>query len=135
MSKRAARRAAVQLTYEHLLGGEGGDDTLFGLIEYPRNDEDLSFLYELFNGSVENQKQFDLLISKLSPKRELDRIPALVHAALLVALYEIEYQKDASNAVIINEAIEIIKRFSEPYEAKFANGLLGSYVRKNETDV
>ncbi|MDO5022522.1 MAG: transcription antitermination factor NusB [Eubacteriales bacterium] len=131
MSKHAARRAAVQLTYEHLLGGDGGDDTLFGLIEYPQNDEDLSFVHELFNGSKDNQKQFDSVISKLSPKREISRIPALVHAVLLVALYELDYHKDTSDAVVINEALEIIKRFSEPDEAKFANGLLGNYLRQD----
>ena len=39
MSRLSARRAAMQMIYEDMLGGEGGDDTLLGLIEFKPDDE------------------------------------------------------------------------------------------------
>lgn len=134
MSKHAARRAAVQLVYENILGGEGGDDTLFGLIKYPKDDEDMAFVYELFDGATKHSNELDNIISDYSPKRELSRIPVFVRATLRIALYEIIYHSDTSVSVAINEAVEIIKRYSEPSEAVFVNGLLGAYSKACSAD-
>ena len=121
----------MQLVYENMYGGEGGDETLFGMVEYPENDEDIAFLYDLVAGTVQHAQELDDIVSTYSPKREIDRIPGVSLAVLRLALYELKFCPDTPESVVINEAVEMIKRFSEPEEAKFINGLLGAYQRDN----
>lgn len=131
MSKIAARRAAMQMIYEQMYGGEGGDDTLLGLVEYPLEDKDTEYVYELVNGTIRHAPEIDQTIAQYSPKRELDRIPGVLRAILRLALYELQYCPDTPDSVIINEAVEMVKRFSQPDEGRFINGLLGAYNREH----
>ncbi len=132
MSKITARRAAMQLVYENMFGGLGGDETLLGMVEYPvDNEEEISYIYDLVTGAVRHAKETDDIIEKYSPKRELDRIPGISRAVLRLALYELKYCLDTPESVVINEAVEMTKRFSLPDDSRFINGLLGAYIREN----
>ncbi len=132
MSKIAARRAAMQLVYENMYGGQGGDDTLFGMVDYQvENDDEVSYIYDLVTGAVRHAEETDKIIGEYSPQRELERIPGISRAVLRLALYELKYCMDTPESVIINEAVEIAKRFSLPDDRRFVNGLLGAYVRDN----
>ncbi len=130
MSRLAARRAAMQLIYEDMLGGEGGDDTLLGLIQFqPDDEQDDAYIETLTGGVKACQRELDDEIAGRSKTKELERIPVLVRAILRLALYEIDFVQDTPPAVIINEAVELAKRFGEESDARFVNGLLGSHVR------
>ncbi len=131
MSRLGARRAAMQLIYEEILGGEGGDDTLLGLIEFQPDDErDEEYINALTNGVKHHQSEIDQKIATRSQSRELGRIPVLVRAILRLAIYEMDYIKDTPSSVIINEAVELAKRYGEEGDSRFINGLLGSYLRE-----
>lgn len=130
MSRLAARRAAMQLIYEDMLGGEGGDDTLLGLIRFqPDDEQDDAYIQALTGGVKSRQRELDDEIAGRSQTKELERIPVLVRAILRLALYEIDFVQDTPPAAIINEAVELAKRFGEESDARFVNGLLGSHVR------
>ena len=107
MSRLTGRRAAMQLVYESMLGGEGGQDTLLGLIGFQEEDEN-------------------------DYNREFDRIPVMVRAILKVALFELGYLKDSPPAAVINEAVELAHRFGEEGDSRFINGVLGNYIRDSE---
>ena len=51
-----------------------------------------------------------------------------------IAIYEILYRKDIPIEVSINEAIEIVKKFSNEDAFKFINGVLGGFVRSLDKD-
>lgn len=131
MSRLAARRAAMQLSYEHLLGGEGGQATLQELIDFDTSDEDDSrYIDSVLQGIASHETELDQQIARLSPLRGLDRIPAVVRAILRLALYEMQHLKDVPNSVVINEAVELAKRYGEESDARFVNGLLGTVARE-----
>lgn len=133
MSRLAARRAAMQMIYEDMLGGEGGDDTLLGLIEFKADDQqDESYLSSLTDGVKQYQADIDKEIAVRSHSRELDRIPVLVRAILRLAMYEMNYLKDTPASVVINEAVELAKRYGEEGDSRFVNGVLGSYLRDTQ---
>ncbi len=133
MSRLAARRAAMQLIYEEMLGGEGGDDTLLGLIQFqPDDEQDETYISSLTEGVKLHQCELDREIAGRSQTRELERIPVLVRAILRLALYEIDYVKDTPPGAIINEAVELAKRFGEESDSRFVNGLLGSFLRDTQ---
>ncbi len=121
----------MQLLYEHMMGGDGGDDTLLGLIGFQEDeDADLTFIDQLLSGTQEHAAAIDEEISRRSPKRALARIPLVTRAILRVALYELMFLKNVPPAVIINEAVEMSNRFAEDSDGRFINGVLGSYQRE-----
>lgn len=131
MSRLAARRAAMQLSYEHLLGGEGGNATLQEMIDFDTSDaEDKVYIDCVLQGIASHELELDEQIQKLSPTRGLERIPLVVRAILRLALFEMQHLKDAPNSVVINEAVELAKRFGEESDARFVNGVLGSVARE-----
>ena len=121
------------MIYEDMLGGEGGDDTLLGLIEFKPDDErDDEYIKALTEGVKKCQADIDREIASRSQTRELSRIPVLVRSILRLAMYELNYLKDTPSSVIINEAVELAKRYGEEGDSRFINGLLGSYLRDTQ---
>ena len=86
-------------------------------------------------GVAEHADALDELIARHSPSREIGRIARVDLCILRVALYEMRYDSDTPESVVINEAVELAKRFSEPSSARFINGVLGAISRgeKEET--
>lgn len=133
MSRLTGRRAAMQLVYENMLGGEGGQDTLLGLIGFQEDDDaDYNFITSLTEGVALHGAELEHEIASRSKNREFNRIPVLVRAILKVALFELGYLKDSPPAAVINEAIELAHRFGEEGDSRFINGLLGNYIRDSE---
>lgn len=123
----------MQLIYERMLGGEGGSDTLSGLVGFVADDaDDQSYIDGIMAGVAEHQEEFDGLIAERSTSRELERIPLVNRAILQLALYELDYLKDVPDSVVINEAVELAKRFGEESDGRFVNGVLGSILRDKQ---
>lgn len=119
------------MLYEQMMGGAGGDDTLLGLIGFQEDEEaDLQFIDLLLQGIQTHGDALDAEISRRSPKRELARIPVVTRVILRIALYELMFLKDVPPAAIINEAVDMSKRFAEDRDGRFINGVLGSFVRE-----
>ena len=132
MARHAARRAAMQLIYEGMLGGAGGSDTLEELIGFAQEDkEDGPYISSLVVGVANAAALLDAEVAKRSSTRELDRIPKVVLAILRLSLYELAFLQDSPQSVIINEAVELAKRYGEDSDSRFVNGLLGNYVREH----
>ncbi len=128
MARSTARVAAMQLVYENLMGG-GGEDTLCQLIAFTPEGDDQQYIDRTVAGVGEHAEELDALIAKYSPSRGLERIARVDLCILRVALYEMRYDGDTPESVVINEAVELAKRFSEPASARFINGVLGSVSR------
>lgn len=84
---------------------------------------------------LDHKKIMDQYIAKAAPKFPVDNISKIDHAILLLAIYELIFEKKEPPKAIINEAIELAKEFSTDRSAKFINGVLGyiynHYVKKN----
>ena len=74
------------------------------------------------------------IIQHFGPKFEVDQLPLVNLAILLVALYEIFGASfdDIPDRVSLNEAIELAKRYSDPASKNFINGILHSVLEKKE---
>lgn len=154
ISRKAARRAAMQLIYEKMFGGQGGEYTFNEMIlqnsassENAEDDilsneaegieetsvENLSdsYAFKLFEGTFSKIDELDSIISALSPKRKIERMPGLVLAILRLSIYEILFVKDTPEAVCINEAVSMAKRFGTINDAKLVNGILGAFSRRD----
>jgi N utilization substance protein B len=84
----------------------------------------------LINGVNSNRENIDRSIQSVSERWRLSRMPVVDRNILRMAVFELLYEEDVAPAVVINEAIEIAKKFSGERAAMFINGILDT-IRKN----
>ena len=132
MARKAARAAAVQMVYENMLGGDGGEDTLRGLIEFSPEEEDQDYLDGILSGVEERADALDAAIEKCLKGWTLGRISKVDLAVLRVAAYELTVARETPDAVIINEAVVLAQRFDSPTAGKFVNGVLSTLLSQRD---
>jgi len=130
MGKRnTSRRLAMQAIYQSELSKTSIDEALTNLFgEEELAEETREFTKRLAEGVLGKKEDLDRKIKEFSKNWEIGRISMINKSILMLALYELIYEKDTPKAVVINEALELAKRYSDPESAKFINGILGSAV-------
>lgn len=89
-----------------------------------KDPEVRAFAEDLIVGSITNLEEIDTLIQKAAEKWRLLRMASIDRNILRFSTYELLYRKDIPDAVTINEAIEISKKYSTLESASFINGIL-----------
>ncbi len=98
--------------------------------EPPPEDESLKTLAnELFSGTVAAADEIDSIIRRHAEHWRLERMPAVDRNILRLGIYELTHRPDTPPVVVINEAMEIARKFSAEDSVAFINGLLDQ-VRK-----
>ena len=82
------------------------------------------FAEDLFGAAVANQEQIDELITANSRHWRLERMPAVDRILLRMAVGEMVGFKSTPFPIVINEALEIGRRYSAPESINFLNGIL-----------
>ena len=77
-------------------------------------------------GVMEHQSDIDASITKHSTGWTMDRMPALDRNILRVATFELMHRDDVPTAVVLDEAVELAKRFSTDDSGRFVNGVLSA---------
>jgi len=129
MARVEARVAAMQMIYEEMLGGGGGQETLTGLLGFSPSADDDVYLESILAGVSEKQEELDSRIAGYLKNWSLERLARVDLAILRLAAYEILYRDDVPAAVAVNEAVELSHRFSTDEAGGFINGVLGSLLR------
>lgn len=78
---------------------------------------------------TENHKEINELISSSLKGYTIERVYKIDLAILVVAIIELNYIKENPTQVIINEAVELAKKFSTDKSPKFINGFLAGFVK------
>jgi len=81
---------------------------------------------ELLRGVEEHQPQLDGLIRDHAHNWTIERMPVLDVNILRLAMFELGYRPDVPVAVVIDEAVELAKRFSTDESGRFVNGVLSA---------
>jgi transcription antitermination protein NusB len=88
---------------------------------------------ELFSGTVSKVREIDPLIREHSQHWRLERMPTVDRNIVRLGVYEMLFRDDAPPAVIINEALEIARKFSEEESVAFINGVLDQIRKESES--
>ncbi len=121
LTRRQARERAVSILYEAKIKSISPTQ----IVESEgKNVVDPLTMY-LIEGVASATDDIDEMIARLSTSWEFDRLAVVNVCILELAIFEL---LDGRNkpAVVINEAVELAKTFSEPASARFVNGVLSS---------
>ncbi len=128
-----ARELAIQGLYQLDVQGS---DLLTSLGQFfMENDPDglvRKLASDWTKGTWENLAQCDELIVASIIKWQLSRLSAVDKSILRLAVYQLKFCPDIPPKVVINEAIELAKKFSTNKSPAFVNGVLDAVLRKLE---
>ena len=132
MDKRTkARELAMQALYQ--LDVQGAD-LLEHLGEFFIENEPSDFVRELAmdwtKGTWKNLAQCDELISASTIRWQIVRLSAVDKSILRLAVYQLKFCADIPPRVVMNEAIELAKKFSTTQSSGFVNGVLDAVLKK-----
>ncbi len=116
-----ARERALYLLYEAQAKDISPLDALEGQIVEPNALTTL-----LVRGVVEHRPRLDAAIAARATGWPLERMPVLDLNVLRLAAFELAERPDVPVAVVIDEAVELAKRFSTDNSGRFVNGVLSS---------
>lgn len=129
--RREGREAAVQFLYQLDLHGETdlGDPAAFwelrsGPDKAGAPAKTRAFTEEIVRGVNTHRAEIDARIKECTANYELHRIAAVDRNILRVAVFELLHSLDVAPVIIINEAIEIAKKFGAEKSGGFVNGVL-----------
>jgi N utilization substance protein B len=91
----------------------------------PQHDE---FLDQLVQGAVEHVEELDRRITQHAEHWRIERMPTVDRNILRLAVYEMAYL-DTPAAVVIDEALELARRYSNEESVQFVNGVLDAVHR------
>jgi N utilization substance protein B len=125
--RRVARECALQMLYEFDIGKHSKEEileTFWEMNEHPLKVQE--FANQLFEGSVALLKDIDKTIQQHTQNWRLNRMAAVDRNILRLAVFEFLSDSKTPETVVINEALEIAKKFSTYESAQFVNGILDS---------
>lgn len=96
------------------------------------NDDMNQLIIERIQGTLLNYDALENAISENLKNWKIERLSKVDHTNLLLAAYELHFEQDTPKNVVINEAIEISKKFGTADSAGFVNGVLDSMAKKLE---
>lgn len=128
--RRDARELAFKLIFESEFNSKIDVELSFmsDLEEVVLTDEEKKFASQLFELYQYNKEEIEDEISIRLKGYELNRVYKVDIALLKLALTELKYYKKTPAPVVINETLELCKKYSTENSPKFLNGVLGALV-------
>lgn len=133
MNRTEARDMAFKFLYQVEVQKENNEEIVNLFLENNEieNKEARKYILNIANGVDENLENINELIKKhLKQDWKIERISKVTLAILKLAIYEIVYAKIPFK-VVINEAVELAKKYGEDGAPAFVNGILASVVKEN----
>ena len=124
VARSRARRRALQAVYAWQLSGAKVNDVIAQFAhEQAKEPADLEYFEDLVRGVDGHVKDLDQALAPFLD-REVEQVDPVERAALRIAAYELRQRPDVPYRVVINEAIETVKRFGAEHGHTYVNGVL-----------
>jgi N utilization substance protein B len=133
-TRRKSRELALQMLFQADMGGQEAADVRRSFwSERDSVTADVrGFADDLFRVATDRTVEIDGLIERHAEHWRMDRMAAVDRNLLRAAVAELLGFPETPRAVIINEALEIARKFSSPESVQFINGVLDSVGRDLE---
>jgi transcription antitermination protein NusB len=134
-TRRAARESALKVLYTIDVGKQPVEDVLEETLEANElDDRGRQFARALVHGTLKNVAEIDAELDRIAVGFPTQRQTAVDRNILRLAAAEILFTvSDAPPGAVVNEAVELAKKYSTAESGRFVNGVLGTLVREVET--
>jgi N utilization substance protein B len=130
-SRRKSREFAMQMLYQWEICGYTTAQVEASFFANQKADaEEEGFARSLFEGAIAHIDQLDGVVRAHAENWRLERMAAVDRNILRVALFELIHHPSTPAAAVINEALEIARRFSTGDSVEFVNGVLDGICKK-----
>lgn len=130
-SRRRARELALQLLYQYELTHAEPEQMQADFDEWRGSTDGVrEFADKLLRGTLEHLVEIDEELERQTANWRLDRLAAVDRNILRLAMYELLFQSATPPAVVIDEAIEIAKKFGAEESPRFINGVLDGFLKR-----
>ncbi|MDX1582826.1 MAG: transcription antitermination factor NusB [Thermoanaerobaculia bacterium] len=130
-ARRSARELALQMLFQFDLSGNDVDHILERFDDLERAREDIRrFAIRLFRGTVEHRDEIDDRIQRQAQHWKMSRMAVVDRNIIRMSVYELMYERETPHLVVIDEAIEIGKRFGTEKSSQFINGILDGILKR-----
>ena len=133
MNRSAIRELAFRLIYSQEIQKEENIEEQIQLFIEANELEDnkaIEYINDVLKGIEANKQEILSLIEKnLKTDWKLERISKVDLSLLKLAIYEIKY-KNLAFKIVINEVVELAKKYGEEQSKNFVNGILASVVKE-----
>ena len=126
MTRNEAREIMMQILYEMEAADEMNQEAVKKLTSERLSGNHVQRGQELLGEIIRRIDEIDGLINSCSTRWKTTRMPKVDLAIMRLAAGEILYADDVPDAVAINEAINLGKKFSTAESARFIHGVLGA---------
>lgn len=130
-ARRKARELALQMLYQQDMSGNAPDmiiDTFEDLQKSKPNTRD--FATKIFRGTVDHLSEIDLMIQAQADNWRLSRMAVVDRNIIRMSIYEFLHETGTPKLVVIDEAIEIAKKFGTDKSSQFINGILDGILKR-----
>jgi transcription antitermination protein NusB len=135
-ARHRSRKRALQVLFEWDVRGEPIERAISHYYESLYSEESENkpkpdkFMEELARGTVANAAEIDKSIEAKSERWRLERMPIVDRNILRLAIYELS-QQAVPAPVVIDEALELARKFSNDESISFINGILDAVHRQS----
>jgi transcription antitermination protein NusB len=133
-TRRKSREMALQMLFQADMGKQSADQVRHSFwAEHGAASRDVrGFADDLFRVATDRADDIDGLIEKHAEHWRMERMAAVDRNLLRAAVAELLGYPETPRAVVINEALEIARKFSSPESVQFLNGVLDSVGKELE---
>jgi N utilization substance protein B len=133
--RRKARESALQVLFQLEFDDAQPQQALERFWENRRTSEEIrKYTGWLVKGIITHREEIDSLIQSASEHWRISRMAVVDRNVLRMAVFELLHEQDLAPAIVINEAIEIAKKYSSGEAATFINGILDAISKKMRLD-
>ena len=130
-ARRKARELALQMLYQHDMSGNAPEMIVSTFEDLQKSKPNTrEFATKIFKGTVDNLPKIDEMIVQQADNWRIERMAVVDRNIIRMSIYEFLYENDTPKLVIIDEAIEIAKRFGTQKSSQFINGILDGILKR-----
>ncbi|MGM9944074.1 MAG: transcription antitermination factor NusB [Lysinibacillus sp.] len=127
MKRHEAREKALQVLFQLDSTELPVEEAIEHVLEERKSN---AFLEQLVRGTIEHKEAIDAALEEKLENWTLSRLPKIERTVLRLSVYELLYMQDTPQKVVLNEAVELCKVFSDDKSSKFVNGVLSKFTQQ-----
>ncbi len=130
-ARRKARELALQMLYDHDVSGNPPDMIILHFDDLQKSKPNTrEFATRVFKGTVDHLGKIDEMIVAQADNWRIERMAIVDRNIIRMSIYEFLHENDTPKLVIIDEAIEIAKKFGTQKSSQFINGILDGILKR-----